>query len=239
MDFSTTYQFSYQERRPIIPNARQSENKVLHIVYPLLAKIEGTMNAPALVQQFAHLVHPDHSYHLSYLLRQFTDKTGKIHNRKHTKHKRKNNEQTDSMCDKNFSLFGKVMVHCDPLRSNCLLCSVEAVSRCCRPIGSLANSLRAPTCTLKVVASSLSSTPTSGWSKIYSCSGFIKLKLKPHPYRFEERLLPPLLLMSQPAIIQVCPTSYRPRATVAAFRVSPTPYRPPAVDHIATARVAK
>ena len=53
------------------------------------------MNAPALVQQVTHLVHPDHSYRLSYLLRQFVDNTGKIHNdRKQTKHKRKNNEQT-------------------------------------------------------------------------------------------------------------------------------------------------
>ena len=56
------------------------------------------MDAPALVQQFTHLVYPDHFDRLSNLLRQFADKAGKIHdNRKQTKHKRKNNEQTDSM----------------------------------------------------------------------------------------------------------------------------------------------
>ena len=38
MDFSNTYQFSYQERRPIISNVRQSKNGVVHRVYPSLAK---------------------------------------------------------------------------------------------------------------------------------------------------------------------------------------------------------
>ena len=62
------------------------------------------MNAPALVlQQFTHLVHPDHSYRLSYLLRQFADKTGKIHHdRKQTKHKRKNNEQNSTCGQQTF-----------------------------------------------------------------------------------------------------------------------------------------
>ena len=105
MDFSTTYQFSYQERRPTISNARQSKNKLVHRVYSSLAKIEGMTNAPALVQQFMYLVHPNRSYRLSYLLRQFADKTEKTHsNRKQTKHKRTNNEQTDSICDENISL---------------------------------------------------------------------------------------------------------------------------------------
>ena len=63
-------------------------------------------------------------------------------------------------------------------RSNCLLCSVEAVSRCCRLIGSLANSSRAPACTFEVVDSSLSSTPTSDWNRIHSCSELVKLKCK-------------------------------------------------------------
>ena len=49
-----------------------------------------------------------------------------------------------------------------PPGSNCLLCSVEAVSRCCRPIGSPANSLRAPAFAFEDVVSSLSATPTSG-----------------------------------------------------------------------------
>ena len=127
-------------------------------------------------------------------------------------------------------------------RSNCLFFSVEAVSRCCQPIGSLANSSRAPVCTFEVVDSSLSSTPTSGWNSIQSCSGLVKLKYKKHPYWFQEGefLAPPL--MSQTAILRVRLTPYRSRATVAAFRVSPTPYRRrrvAAMDHIAAARVEK
>ena len=47
------------------------------------------VNAPLLVQQFTHTVHPNSSYRLSYLLRQFVDKTGKIRNREQTKHKGK------------------------------------------------------------------------------------------------------------------------------------------------------
>ena len=155
------------------------KNNLVHRVYPSLTKIEGMMNAPVLVQQFTHLVHPNRSYHLSYLLQQFADKTGKMHNnRKQTKHKRKNNEQTDSMCDKNISLFRKVMFHFDQPRSNCLPCLVEAVSRCCRPNGSLENSFRTPACTFEVVASSLSSTPTSDLNRIHSCSVPVKLKFK-------------------------------------------------------------
>ena len=55
------------------------------------------MNAPALIQQFTHLIHPDRSYRFSYLLRQIADKAGKIHNnRRQTEHKGKDtsNEQT-------------------------------------------------------------------------------------------------------------------------------------------------
>ena len=44
------------------------------------------VNAPLLVQQFTHPVHPKSSSHLSYLLRQFADKTGKIRNREQTKY---------------------------------------------------------------------------------------------------------------------------------------------------------
>ena len=64
-------------------NSRQSKNEVVHRVqvYPLLAKIE-MVNGPVLliVQQFTHLIPLDHSYRLSYLLRQFADKMGKIRN---------------------------------------------------------------------------------------------------------------------------------------------------------------
>ena len=73
MDFSTTYQFSYEERRPTISKATQSKNEVVHEVqvYPSLAKNEEMMNTPVLVQHFTHLIPIDHSYRLSYLLRQF------------------------------------------------------------------------------------------------------------------------------------------------------------------------
>ena len=40
-------------------------------------KIE-MVNARLLVQQFRHPVHPNSSYRLSYLLRQFVDNTGKM-----------------------------------------------------------------------------------------------------------------------------------------------------------------
>ena len=103
--------------------------------------------------------------------------TGKIHNRKQTKHKRKNNEQ-NSTCGKHFSLVRKVMVHCDRPRSNCLLCWVKAVSRCRQRGGSLANFSRAPTCASEVVDSSLSSIPMSDLNRIHSCSGLVKLSSK-------------------------------------------------------------
>ena len=78
-------------------------------IYPWLAKVEGTVHASVLVQQFTHLIHPDRSYRLSNLLRQFADKKGNIHNnRKQTKYKRKNNEQIVHAA--NISLFGNVMV---------------------------------------------------------------------------------------------------------------------------------
>ena len=53
----------------------------------------------------------------------------------------------------------KVMVLRHPPGSNCLLCLVEAVSRCCRPIGSLANSLQVAACDFVVDISSFA--PTS------------------------------------------------------------------------------
>ena len=96
MDFSTTHHIGWYQKRLTISSARQSKNKVYR-VYPSLTKIEGTVNTPVLLQQFTHLIHPDRSYRLSYLLRQIADKAGKIHNnRRQTKHKRKNtsNEQT-------------------------------------------------------------------------------------------------------------------------------------------------
>ena len=60
------------------------------------------VNARLLVQQFTHPVHPNSSNHLSYLLSQFVDKTGKICNRQQTKHKGKINKTT-----KKYALGGK------------------------------------------------------------------------------------------------------------------------------------
>ena len=135
------------------------------------------MNAPALVQQFMHLVHPDRSYRLSYLLRQFADKTGKIHKQKADK--TQGEKQAQQYTRQTFIYFQKSNGFIIDLpRSNCLLCSAEAVSRCCRPIGSLANSSRAPACTFEVVDSSLSPTPTSDLNRKHSCSVPVKLKCK-------------------------------------------------------------
>ena len=51
------------------------------------------VNAPLLVQQFTHPVHPNSSYRLSYLLRQIVDKTG-IRNRQQTKTQGKNKQNS-------------------------------------------------------------------------------------------------------------------------------------------------
>ena len=45
------------------------------------------MYAPVLVQQLTHLIHPDRSHCLSYLLRQIAGRTGKIHKQKADKAK--------------------------------------------------------------------------------------------------------------------------------------------------------
>ena len=108
---------------------------------------------------------------------------GKNHKQKADKTQEENKH--NSTRGKYFSLFRTVMVHCDRPRSNCLLSWVETVSRCCRPIGDLANSSRAPACTFEVVHSSLSSTPTSDLNRIHSCS--VPVKFKNHPCWFQER----------------------------------------------------
>ena len=84
-DFSTlsTYQLSCRERliisKAIKENTERYTENTLH-----RRKIE-MVNARLLVQQFTHLVHPNSSYRLSYLLRQFVDKTGKVRDRQQTK----------------------------------------------------------------------------------------------------------------------------------------------------------
>ena len=124
MDFSTTYQFGYEERRPTISEASQSKNEMVHgvQVYPSLAKIEGMMNAPpVLAQQFTHPIPLDHSYRLSYLLRQFCGHDRKntqltIVSRQNTKGKNKQN----STHGKYFSFQKSNEFTLDRPRSNCL-----------------------------------------------------------------------------------------------------------------------
>ena len=132
------------------------------------------VNAPLLIRQFTHPVHPNSSYRLSYLLRQFMDKTGKIFHRQQTKHRGKNKQVHMA----NIYRFRKVNgFTLDRPLSNCLFWSVDhAVIPCCWPIGRLADSSRAPACTLEAVASSLSSTPMSDLSKIHSCSGLVEFE---------------------------------------------------------------
>ena len=78
-DFSTTYLSAQLPRKTDHFKGNQriqryTENTLRR------RKIE-MVNAPLLIQQFTHPVHPNSSYRLSNLLRQFVDKTGKIRNR--------------------------------------------------------------------------------------------------------------------------------------------------------------
>ena len=62
---------------------------MVHKVYPSLAKLEGTVHAPLLVQQFTYQ-HPDRSYiAFRTCFGKFADMTGKIQNKKQTEHKGK------------------------------------------------------------------------------------------------------------------------------------------------------
>ena len=165
IDFSTTYHFSYQKRIIISSPRRNGRNKVVHRVYPSLAKLEGTVHAPVLVEQLTHLIHPDRSYRLSYLLRQFADKTGKIHKQEADKtQEEKQRANRQYMRQKHFFLFRKVMVHYDRPRSNCLFCSVAqaVVPCCCRFFVGLANSSQIAACCEVAIVSFSSSTSTSG-----------------------------------------------------------------------------
>ena len=71
------------------------------------------MNAPALAQQFTHLVHPDRSYRLSYLLRQIAYKTGKIQRHKADKQKKKQRANRQYMRQDSF-IFRKVTTSVRP-----------------------------------------------------------------------------------------------------------------------------
>ena len=191
-------------------------------LYPSLTQIEMTMHAPALVQQFTYLVHPNRSHRLSYLLRKNADMTGKI---QQERDKHKKNEQTvhatrhSSFQKRNDFTF-------DLPRSNCLLCSVDhaVVPCCCHFFVGLANSSREAACF--EVASLLLSTPTSGWNRIHSCLGLVQFKRKNHPHWLEEGPFFSSPSASHLAILRVHLIPYRSQANVAAFQVPPTLYRP-------------
>ena len=104
-DFSTTYLSAQLPRKTYHFKGNQriqryTEN-TLH-----RRKIE-MVNARLLVQQFTHPVHPNSSYRLSYLLRQFVDNTGK--NMQYAADKIQGKNKQDST-RANISLFRKVMV---------------------------------------------------------------------------------------------------------------------------------
>ena len=170
----TTYNFN---RNAIKKNSTHTEatKTMWYRLYPSLTQIEMTMHAPALVQQFTHLVHPNRSHRRSYLLRKIADMTGKVQQEKTDKHKK--NEQTVHATRRS-SLLKSNTFTVDLPRSNCLLYSVDhaVIPCCCRFFVGLANSSRAAACC--EVASLLSSTPTSGWNRIHSCLGLVQFKRK-------------------------------------------------------------
>ena len=78
-DFSTTYLSAQLPRKTY--NFKGNQRIQRYTENTLNRQKIEMVNAPLLVQQFTHPVHPNRSYRLSYLLRQFVDKTGKIRNR--------------------------------------------------------------------------------------------------------------------------------------------------------------
>ena len=91
-------------------------------------KIE-MVNAPLLVQQFTHPVHPNSSYRLSYLLRHFVDKTGKIRNREQAKHKEKTSKTVHTTANILFSRKVTMSIQPAPIKLLVLLGSPS-----CRPL---------------------------------------------------------------------------------------------------------
>ena len=63
----STYHFKCNAKKN--SNHSEATKTKWYRFYPSLTQIEIAMHAPALVQQFTHLVHPKHSHRLSYLLR--------------------------------------------------------------------------------------------------------------------------------------------------------------------------
>ena len=90
-DFSTTYLPAQLPRKTYHFKGNQRTQRYTEITLHQ-RKIE-MVNARLLVQQFTHPAHPNSLYRLSYLLRQFVDKTGKICNRQQKKYKGKKQAQ--------------------------------------------------------------------------------------------------------------------------------------------------
>ena len=70
-DFSTTYHRSAQLAKEDLSFQRQSKNTKRYTENTLHRRKIEMVNARLLVQQFTHPVHPNSSFRLSYLLRQF------------------------------------------------------------------------------------------------------------------------------------------------------------------------
>ena len=91
-DISATYLSSQLPRKTYHFKGNQRIQR--YTEYTLHRQKIEMVNTPLLVQQFTHPVHSNSSYRLSYLLREFVDKTGKIRNRQQTKHKGKNKQSS-------------------------------------------------------------------------------------------------------------------------------------------------
>ena len=93
-----------------------------------------TMHAPALVQQFTHLVHSNRPHRPSYLLRKIACIREEKYNIKQTK-------QANSTCDNTSSLQKSNDFTVDQSRSNCLFFPVDhaVIPCCCRFCVGLAN----------------------------------------------------------------------------------------------------
>ena len=90
-DFSTTYYLSaHLPRKTHHFKGNRRIQRYTEITFHR-RKIE-MVNVSLLVQQFTHPVYPNSSYRLSYLLRHFVDKTGKIRNRE----RRQNTRETQA-----------------------------------------------------------------------------------------------------------------------------------------------
>ena len=152
----TTYRFKNNAIKKTIFTVKHPKSKTVQTV-PFVTQIE-MMNAPAQVQQFTHVVRPNRSYRLSYLLRHIADMARKIQQQKADKYKGKTTSKQTVHATKHSSFQKSNDFAFDRPRSNCLFSSVEAVYRCCRPMGSLANSSLGPACTFEAIDSPLSST---------------------------------------------------------------------------------